>query len=325
MATMSASQRGAIVGGAWLVGLGAVFLIQQAMGLPWSQAWPLFIIMGGIGTGISALAGLLGRRQSAWAIAWALAFPALAIVIGALLFVDLAGIADIDAFELLARWWPLALIVLGVLVLLGSVMPRARGVDERLTIPAAGASTGEVTLKFGAGRLDVTRGTPGILVDGTFEGGVRRRDLGPGRVELETDAAAWTWPGQGQYWSLGLAPDIPLALRLEGGASKSVLDLAELMVTSLAVKTGASDTRVMLPRAVERCEVRVEAGAAQVSIEVPAGVSARIRSQMGLGTTHVDETRFPRGADGWESPDFATAARRAEIHAAGGVGTVRVS
>ena len=90
------------------------------------------------------------------------------------------------------------------------------------------------------------------------------------------------------------------------------------------VKTGASDTRIVLPASVAECDVRVEAGAAQVSIEVPTGVAARIRSQMGLGSTNVDEGRFPRTADGWASPDYEGATHRAEIHIQGGVGSVRV-
>jgi hypothetical protein len=53
-------------------------------------------------------------------------------------------------------------------------------------------------------------------------------------------------------------------------------------------------------------------------------VAARIRSQVGLGSTSVDTVRFPRTPDGWESADFATADRRAEIRVAGGVGSVRI-
>jgi len=39
---MSGSRRGAIVGGIWLIALGGVLLVQQALELPWSGAWPLF-------------------------------------------------------------------------------------------------------------------------------------------------------------------------------------------------------------------------------------------------------------------------------------------
>ena len=325
MRGVSGSQRGAIIGGTWLVGLGAVFLVQQALDVPWGRAWPLFVVLVGVGSGVGALVGLAGRRRSAWTLAWALLWPAIITTIGVLLFVDLAGLAEIDAVELLARWWPLGLVLIGGLVLLGAVMPRARGVDERLSIAAAGVTSGEVVLKFGAGRLDVGRGTPGVLVDGTFEGGVLRRDLGPGRVELEADVVGvWPLTDRGLQWRVGLAPDLPISLRLEGGASKSVLELGDLAITSLVVKTGASDTSIALPRDVEHCDVSVEAGAAQVSIVVPQGVAARIRGQMGLGTLHVDEARFPRTGDGWASPDWASAPRRAEIRAQGGVGAVRI-
>ena len=323
---MSGSQRGAIVGGIWLIALGGVFLVQQALDLSWGEAWPLFIVMAGVGIGASSVLTLSGRRANGWTIAWLLIWPAIIIVIGLLLFVDLAGLADIDAFELLATWWPLILIGLGLIVLAGALWPRRDTVVDTLAIPLAGAATGEVTLKFSAGELEVIAGTPGTLVDGTFEGGVVPHHLGPGRVELETDiAAVWPWYGQRVHWRVGLAPDTPISLRLEGGASRSTLELGRLNVPTLVVKTGASDTRIALPASVDHCDARIDAGAAQVRVTVPAGVAARIRAQMGLGSTSVDEARFPRAAGGWASPDYDTAARRADITIQGGVGSVRVS
>jgi hypothetical protein len=126
-------------------------------------------------------------------------------------------------------------------------------------------------------------------------------------------------------WLLRLAPDLPMRLRLEGGAAKSTLDLAEVMVTDLVVKTGASDTRVILPRRVERCSARVEAGAAQVTIEVPEGVAAAIHSTVGLGSTSVAEQRFAKVGDGrWRSPDFETAPYRVDIEVSGGLGSMRI-
>ena len=321
---MTGTQRGSLIGGTWLIAIGSVFLIQQAMDLPWPRAWPLFLIMAGVGSGVSAIIGLIGRRTGPLVIAWALVWPILLVAIGVLLLLDFAGLVELDTLELLARWWPIILIVIGLLVLAGAFWPRGRGVEDRISVPVGGVASGEVVLKFGAGRLDVGRGTAGVLADGTFEGGVLRRDLGPGRVELEADISQVFPFGNQLHWTVGLAPDLPLTLRLEGGASKSVLDLAELQVTALVVKTGASDTRIVLPRDVPACDVRVEAGAAHVVIEIPAGVSARIRSQVGLGSTSVDSVRFPRTPDGWESADFATAARRAEIRVAGGVGSVRI-
>jgi hypothetical protein len=321
---MTGSQRGAVIGGTWLIGLGLVFLAQQALDVPWGQAWPLFLVLAGVGTGVSALVGMAGRARPL-AIAWALVWPLILIVAGVLLFLDFADLAPVDAWGLLLQWWPVILIALGALVLLGAMWPSARGVEEGLSVPLD-AAQGEVRLRFGAGELEVGRGTPGRLVEGTFEGGVIRRDVGPGSVELSADAAGlWPWVDRRLRWRMGLAPDVPLTLRVEGGAYRGFLDLSGLAVQTLTLKTGASDTRIVLPRDVARCEVRIEAGAAQVGVDVPPDVAARIHSTMALGTTRVDEARFPRAADGWASSDLAGAARVAEIWINGGVGTVRIS
>jgi hypothetical protein len=321
---VSSTRRGTIVGGTWLIGLGAILLVREALGLDWGQVWPLFIVLGGVGIGISSLMAMSGRRISGWIVVSALLVPVILVGIGLLLFADTADLADTDAFGILARWWPLMLIAVGVVILVGALLPRQRGIEERISVPVAGVDRGEVFLKFGGGDLEVTRGTPGLLVEGSFEGGAIRRDLGPGRIELESDIFQVVPFVGSVHWRLGLAPDLPLSLRFEGGASRTTLDLAELRVTALTVKTGASTTRITLPRDVDRCDVRIESGAAQVAVTVPAGVAARIHSQMGLGTSVVNEQRFPRDGHGWASPDFDAAARRADISISGGVGSVRV-
>ena len=100
---------------------------------------------------------------------------------------------------------------------------------------------------------------------------------------------------------------MPLDLRLDTGANRAVLDLRDLRLRSLELHTGASETRVLLPRAAGATSVRAESGAASLTLEVPAGVAARIRSRMALGSSEIDQARFPRVADGYESPDYATA------------------
>ena len=104
-----------------------------------------------------------------------------------------------------------------------------------------------------------------------------------------------------------------------------MLDLAELRVRSVKLQSGASDTRMRLPRAAGTTVVRASAGAASLTIEVPAGVAARIRTSMALGSSRIDETRFPRSAAGYESADYGTAANRADIDLSGGVGSITVT
>jgi hypothetical protein len=37
---MTATQKGSLIGGIWLIAIGSVFLIQQALDLSWARAWP---------------------------------------------------------------------------------------------------------------------------------------------------------------------------------------------------------------------------------------------------------------------------------------------
>ena len=95
-------------------------------------------------------------------------------------------------------------------------------------------------------------------------------------------------------------------------------------MASLDLHTGVSETRVRLPRAAGATSVRAEPGVASVTLEVPTGVAARIRSRMALGSSRIDETRFPRVGDIYQSIDYATAANRVDIDIQGGIGSVQV-
>jgi hypothetical protein len=46
---------------------------------------------------------------------------------------------------------------------------------------------------------------------------------------------------------------------------------------------------------------------------------------MALGSTQIDQVRFPASAGGYESPDYPTAANRVDIDVQGGVGSLRVA
>ena len=115
-----------------------------------------------------------------------------------------------------------------------------------------------------------------------------------------------------------------MSLRVDCGASQNDLDLTDLKVTDLTLKTGASGTMVRLPREAGLTNVRVEAGAASVRLKVPDGVAARIRTEMGLGSNAIDTRRFLLTGEGYASSDFDSAPHRVDIKFAGGVGSFAV-
>ena len=51
--------RGAAIGAVWIIGVGIVLLVQQLTDWPWTQAWPLWLVL----VGVASLATtLIGRR-----------------------------------------------------------------------------------------------------------------------------------------------------------------------------------------------------------------------------------------------------------------------
>jgi len=318
---MTQSRSGSLIAATWLIGIGSVFLIQRVADLPWSQAWPLFVILGGVASLVSTL---INRRLDVSGI-WGLTWPVVWIVIGVVLFLSTTGQLGQGPMEVIAEWWPILLIGLGIWFVIGALVPAGRGLTETLSLPLGNASEAEIRIRFGAGNLTTRAAANGSLVDGEFQGGVIHRLLGPGRVELRQDTRyGLPWLSHASDWTIGLATAVPLDLRVDGGASRAVLDLRDLRVRNLELQTGASETRVLLPRAAGATTVKAQAGVASLTFEVPQGVAARIRTRIGLGSAQIDLTRFPPTSVGYESTDFATAANRVELAIDGGLGSVRV-
>lgn len=318
---LSSARRGSVIGATWLIGLGVIFLVRQAADLPWSQAWPLFVILVGVASLVSTALSWRRTVSGFWSFTWPVAW----IVGGAVLLASTTGSISQGPGELITEFGPWALVGLGIWFLVGAVIPGGPDAQEALVVPLGGATDAAVRIRFGAGEMTARAAAPGNLVDGRFAGGVKSRVVGPGRVELEQDTDFGVmWLDRRSTWEIGLTAEVPLDLRLDGGASRARIDARDLKLRSLEVHTGASDTQVLLPRAAGMTSVRAEAGAASLTFEVPLGVAARIRAKMALGSSQVDQTRFPSTAGGFESPDYATAENRVEIDVSGGVGSVKV-
>lgn len=317
---MTGTRRGSFVAATWLIGLGVVFLVRQAVDLPWSQAWPMFIILVGVASFVSTALDWRPALSGIWDFTWPVAW----IVVGSLLLASTTGNLGTGPAEFIETWWPWAVVGLGVWFVIGALVPGPRP-EESLTLPLGGVQAAAVRVSFGAGTLTTRPAAPGSLVDGEFRGGVVHRTDGAGRVELSQDTSyGLPWLDRESAWTLGLTAEVPLDLRLDIGAARTALDLADLKIRRLELHTGASETRVRLPRAAGATYVKAESGAAALTLEVPPGVAARIRSKMALGTSQIDQSRFPRIGDVYQSADYGTAENKVDIDAQGGVGSLRI-
>jgi hypothetical protein len=253
----------------------------------------------------------------------------LLVLIGVVLLMDNLGLlGNISVWNLI---WPVVLILIGARILYGTVF-RKPPTSEHASVPLEGAQRARVKIQHGAGRLDVhAGGGMGVLAEGDFVGGVNVRSQREGddlsvKMSVPENFFPFDWtPGNTLDWSLGLNREIPIALEFETGAGEARLDLRDLRVSEVRLKSGASSTTIELPTNAGSTRVSVEAGAASVVINVPSGVAARIRSEGGLSSIEVDTNRFSMaGSNLYQSPDFDTAQNKVEMEIHMGVGSVKI-
>jgi hypothetical protein len=273
------------------------------------------------------------------------------IIAGVVLLMDNLGVLARLEFSASTLLWPLMFIGAGLWLVAGAVrglrnpepeeLERSGGTplwDAGEAVPGQGeivaldgATSAQVKIVHGAGRLSVGPGAPpGALLAGNFAGIVSRQTRRVGDrldVVLSIPGGSASWrkgaPG-GMEWDVRLTGEAPLALGFEMGASRSRLDLRELRVTGLSVQIGAGDAEIDLPAAAGATYVKVEGGAARITLHVPGGVAALVRTNAGLSHVTVDETRFPRIGGAYRSPDFESAPNKVIIAIDAAVGRIQV-
>ncbi len=255
----------------------------------------------------------------------------LILVLGVFLLIN----QFIPGFNAWGIFWPLVLVGLGVWFLIGQRWAGSTNlVNEQVNIPLADIREVRILLHHGAGRLDINPSVnPGELLSGSFMGGVEQRLERSGssaRLDLRTanmqNFVGWPfgYSNQGFNWNIAVTREIPLQLEVETGASETRLNLADLLVTDLLIKTGASSSTVILPARAGQTRVNVHSGAASVELSLPQGVAGRIHIQSGLAGVSIDQNRFPRVGSGYETPGYETAANKAEIYVETGVASITI-
>jgi hypothetical protein len=245
------------------------------------------------------------------------------ILFGGLMLADAAGLKLPNGNSLTSLFWPFLLISFGAWVLLG-VFLRGKVKTESASVDLQGATEASLRISHGAGELHLHGGADGDeFARGSFVGGLEKKaSLEGSRLHVKLRPAN-DFIGFGTHtqldWDVALNASIPTSLDMNLGANKSTLDLRDLNITELHLKSGASDTTVTLP-AGGRLNADFEIGAASLTLIVPEGVAIRVRASLGAGDLNVDRARFPQDA----SPDFETAANAVDINIKGGACSVKV-
>lgn len=154
-------------------------------------------------------------------------------------------------------------------------------------------------------------------------------------------------------WEIGLAPNVPLSLDVDGGVGSVHLQLNGLTVSELEVDTGVGRMQIDLPAQAQTYNVDLDSGVGQTTINIPDGADVRLEIDGGVGTTEVNippgaavqltadtgiggisvpqEMRrvsgkpdFMDNSGVWQTEGFELAERRIVIRYDGGVGQFRL-
>ncbi len=154
-------------------------------------------------------------------------------------------------------------------------------------------------------------------------------------------------------WNIGLAQNIPHALRLKGGVGETDIDLTNLNVNSVKMDTGVGKMILTLPIQSAVMDANINGGIGETQVIVPAGVSGNLDIKGGVGevtvtispdaAVRVDASagigdinlpkRFERvsgngnafGMKGvWQTENFADAENQIVIDYQGGIGSFRI-
>jgi hypothetical protein len=296
-------------------------------------------------------------------------FPLILIALGlAFLAANFGYLPPISARALVSLW-PVLLILAGIEMLvarrdpyvalglevlvialaLGVVITQPRGL---FVSPPSGSGSSSATvarenarslsLRFEGGAGDYTlRGGATALVEAASTGGEisvrtdrRSGDVAEVRVQPSGFGGDIVLFGGVPPVNVDVkvASDVPTSLRVTGGAGDFSLDLRDIQVKDARIETGASKVELTLPKPSGDVPVRIEAGAATVTISVPDDAEASVTTSGGLITTNFDNVRFgggtsasfARGGSTRTTPGYAAAKDRLTITITAGASSITI-
>jgi uncharacterized membrane protein len=210
---------------------------------------------------------------------------------------------------------------------------------QQTTFPLDGVKRARVQIQYDGGRLQIDSSAErDTLLDGVFGGGLESH------VDRSEDATTiqlreierrgllsyhypWSWgPENALDWTLHLSDQVPITLEIGVSAGKLTLELGGLQITDLKLWVKSTDTHISLPDREGYTTVNIEAITAKLVIRVPPDVAATIHNELGMGSVEGDLDRFHmiEKERHYQSANYETAMKRAEIHIGGDIASVEL-
>jgi hypothetical protein len=287
--------------------------------------------------------------------------PLILITFGVLLLLANQGLLPLTFWEIAARYWPLIFILIGLEIIVGrqsmagalivlilwvvivggvlwysftqSSLPASAGITDEIAQPLGDIKSATIDLDLGITRVELNALDAGAtdLMRGTFTHAQGARLVksysvagSEGRLALKEEGVNFMLGGSSpSRWNIGLNSQIPIGLRINGGIGSAKIDLSALNIPTLTIDTGVGSLSITLPQN-GVTSVRVNGGVGGLLIVIPQNVAARITVDQGIGNIQVDQARFPKAGNSYQSADYATTPNRVDITIDGGLGSINI-
>lgn len=283
------------------------------------------------------------------------------LLIGAMLLLANMGLLDMSVWALVFQYWPVLLIIAGVVILLGGGFRWFLALLLIFVI-VAGTFGGPVVWGWATGPLTSETYTADAALDITrLEFDVRMdapslRVLDPverayhlvlgyraanepvldfdvtgssGRLSLRQTATSRVFilggMGSRQNLAFGFAAGMPLDLHFALGATNADLDLRQYAVEKLDLEVGAGNVDLKLGQPQGTMAVTIKTGAGNLEVSVPAGVGLRVVADVGVGAKQFSNTGLTQSGNVWQDDVYAGSVDRIDLRLTAGVGRLAIT
>ncbi len=286
--------------------------------------------------------------------------PVILITLGVIFLLNNLGMIELNAWDVIMRFWPILLIAVGLDILIGhrsawgaaialvvvlailaggivffDNQPRWTYASESVEIPLGNVKNATVTLDPALGYLyvDALPKESKVLAQGEvrpFSGEEISEtvDITSMRATIDLRSKDFImmpffsgWSDQ-PSWDLALHPGVVTDLIVDFGVGKAELDLRDLQIGEIQVEHGIGQTILLLPSA-DNIEVYLDGGIGEIRVVIPKGVGVRLRANVGIGNVQVPSD-YTRDGDFYLSPGYAAAGKQIEMEIDLGIGSVQV-
>ncbi len=186
-----------------------------------------------------------------------------------------------------------------------------------------------LTIKTGAAKLNID-GNTDRLVEGTIEGNYsadvsRTSENGQENIELATSAHnIMIFNRIKNDWNLSLTKNLPTKLEMNTGAIDSNLDLSEVNLTSLVVKSGASSYDIRLGDKADKTTGEISVGASSIKISVPKGSGIKLINNSGASSNNFSSQGLKKSDDQYVTDGYDQASKKIELTIKAGASSVEL-